>query len=103
MWILLILLQVVQPPYVDLGLQWTRKRRRRTTTKNAFAKDCAVLEVGVLRKMIAVDKEIVLGEVLIDTKVTKEVLDQKGSLTTLVWILPWIEQVTWIEQASHSK
>jgi hypothetical protein len=48
------------------------------------------LEVGVLRKMIVVDKEIALGEGLIDTKVTKEVLDQKGSLTTLVWILPWI-------------
>jgi hypothetical protein len=67
-------------------------------TKNAFVKDCAVLEVGILRMMIAVDKEIAaLGEELIDTKVTKEVLDQKGSLATLVWILPWIEQ------ASHSK
>jgi hypothetical protein len=72
---------------VDLGLQWTRKRRRtmRTMrTKTTIAKHCAVLEVGILRKMMAVDKAIALGEGLIDSKVTKEVLDQKGSLTTPV-------------------
>jgi hypothetical protein len=81
---------VVQPPYVvDLGLQCTRKRRRRRRrrrvmrTKNAFAKDCAVLEIGILRKMIAVDKEIAtLGEGLIDTN------NQKGSLATVIWISP---------------
>jgi hypothetical protein len=84
---------------VGLGQQWTQKKRRRRRrrrrmvmrTKNAFAKDCAVLEVGILRKQISVDKEIVaLGEGVIDNQVAKEVLDQEGSLTTLVWILTWI-------------
>jgi hypothetical protein len=97
---------------VGLGLQWTRRRGRKgrkrrkrrkgrkrrkrrmvMRTKNAFAKDCASSEAGILSKQISVDKEIA----------ALEVLDQKGSLATLVWILTWMEQVTWMEQASHSK
>jgi uncharacterized membrane protein len=67
---------------VGLGRQWTRKKRRRRRrrrrmvmrTKNAFTKDCAVLEAGILRKQISVDKEIAaLGEGVI-----------------LVWILTWM-------------
>ena len=77
---------MVQPPYVvDLGLPWTRRRRRRRVMrmKNVFAKDCAILEIGILRKMIAMDKEIAaLVEGLINTN------NQKGLLATLVWILP---------------
>jgi hypothetical protein len=100
MWSLQIPLHVV-----DLGLQWTqsrRRRRRRIRTKNGCMKDCTILEV---RKKIAVGKEIAAlgGEGVIDAKVTKEVLNQKGPLATLAWILTWIEQVAWVEQVSHSK
>jgi hypothetical protein len=83
---------------VGLGLQWTRKRRKRIKgrmvmrTRDTFAKDCAVLNVEILRKQISVHKEIAaLEEGVVNTKVTEETLDQKGLLETLVWMLTGVE------------